>query len=370
MSPLPEIIALTQDLIRIPSMHSRPAEIRRCADFIMKWCADQGMHARMLIHNDIPSILVLPEKPAAILLMTHCDVVDGPDSMFSPRVEGDLLFGRGAIDDKYAVALSLVLCRDRIRNLEQNGKTQADMALGLLITGDEETGGENGAEHALRFIQAEYALALDGGSPERIVTCEKGIIDLMLTAAGQSAHGARPWLGINAIDLLLDDYARIRELFPDLGGDHWHRTVNFGKIEAGQSINQVPQTARGWFNIRFTEADDPATLVELVKSRVHSTVEVLAVAPVFTSAPSAVTERLRTIIPGAVLTREHGASDARYLMDLNIPGAIWGAHGHGSQHSLQECVSISSIGHVHDCLTRLVSELEPGINVLPGHSEQ
>lgn len=358
MNALHEIITLTEDLIRIPSMHSRPAEIMRCADFIMQWCERQGLAARRIVHDGTPSVLVMPAGKARLLLMSHIDVVDGPDELFQPRIEGDRLFGRGAVDDKYAAALSLVLFRDRLRALERRGGTQDGMALGLLITGDEETGGDNGAARALELIEADCALALDGGSPERIVTREKGVIDIMLTATGVSAHGARPWLGANAIDLLLEDYARIRELFRETSTDHWHRTINFGKIRAGESINQVPQTARGWFNIRYTEEDSPQDLINRISAATRSSVEVLSVIPVFASPPSPVTERLLGIVPGAVLTREHGASDARHLMDHDIPGAIWGAEGFGSGHGLQECVSISSIRKLHQWLNELVTELE------------
>ena len=358
MNACTEIIALTQDLIRIPSMHSRPEEIMRCADFVLKWCAAHAITARKVVHNGVPSVLVMPQNSVKLLLMTHLDVVDAPESMFHPRVEGDHLFGRGAIDDKYAVALSLVLFRDRLLALKAMGRTQDNMAVGLLITGDEETGGENGAAYALGMVKAQYALALDGGSPERIITREKGIVDIKLTATGKSAHGARPWLGVNAIDLLLADYERIRELFTDQGGEHWHRSINFGKIRAGHSINQVPQTAEGWFDIRFTENDDPDAIVSEIRSRVHSSVEVLAEAPVFASLPSPLTQHLLQIAPGSVLTREHGASDARYLMEHGIPGAIWGAQGFGSGHGLDECVSISSIEHLHKCLSTLVMDLE------------
>ncbi|KAF5029649.1 hypothetical protein DSECCO2_646410 [anaerobic digester metagenome] len=160
--------------------------------------------------------------------------------------------------------------------------------------------------------------------------------------------------------MLLEDYARIRELFAGDGGrDHWHRTVNFGKIRAGESINQVPHTAQGWFNIRFTEDDDPQRLVETIAERVRGRVEVLSVIPVFASPPSPMTDILLDIAPGAVLTREHGASDARHLMDHGIPGAIWGAEGFGTQHGLEECVSIPSIEKLHDRLSLLCDRLEP-----------
>lgn len=359
MNACDEIVHLTQDLIRIPSMHSRPQEIMRCADFIVEWCGRQGIAAHKIVHGETPSVLAMPGTRARLLLMTHIDVVDAPEELFSPRIEGDRLYGRGAIDDKYAVALSLVLFRDRLRLLERAGRTQADMALGLLITGDEETGGVNGAAMALREIDAQYALALDGGGPDRIVTREKGVIDIMLTATGTPAHGARPWLGRNAIDMLLEDYARLRELFQDDGtADHWRRSVNFGKIRAGESINQVPHVAKGWFNIRFTEDDAPQGLIDAIADLVQSRVTVLSVIPVFASPPSPMTGLLLETAPGAALTREHGASDARHLMDRGIPGAVWGAEGFGTQHGLEECVSIPSIEHLHRRLSVLCDRLE------------
>lgn len=353
-----DIIELTQDLIRIPSMHSRPAEIERCAEFILQWCAANGMAARKVQHNGTPSILVLPDGPPRLLLMTHFDVVEGPEELFTPRVEGDRLFGRGAVDDKYAVALSLVLFRERLAALKALGKTQADMALGLMMTGDEETGGENGAGYALGLIRADYALALDGGSPERVITREKGIIDIRLTATGKAAHGARPWLGKNAIDILLEDHARLHKLFPDKGGDHWHRTINTGRIQGGASINQVPGTAQAWFNIRYTENDDPQAILDAITQQVSSTVEVLSIVPVFAALPSPVTDSLLRLSPGTVLAREHGASDARYLMDHAVPGAIWGAQGFGSAHGMDECVSIASVNRLAEVIHALILELE------------
>jgi succinyl-diaminopimelate desuccinylase len=70
------------------------------------------------------------------------------------------------------------------------------------------------------------------------------------------------------------------------------------------------------------------------------------------------TDLLLEIASGAVLTREHGASDARHLMDRGIPGAIWGAEGYGTQHGLEECVSIPSIEQLHRRLSVLCDRLE------------
>lgn len=362
MNRLNEIIQLTSDLIRFKSMHSRPDEIMACARFIMCWCEQNGIQTQLIEHNGIPSVIIMPApgSTARLLLMSHIDVVDAEDHMFEPRVEEDKLFGRGAGDDKYAVALSLILFRDRLRALREKGLEQKDMALGVLITGDEEIGGSNGAGYALPTIKADFAVALDGGSPERMVVKEKGIINLTITARGTAAHGARPWLGENAIDVLIRDYQALKTLFTEKNEEHWHRTVNFGIVRAGESINQVPDMAEGQFNIRYTDHDDPEALIEMIRETVAGEVEVLRIDTVFASPSSRYKDRLMEL-SGAEEVQEHGASDARYLQDNGMAGIVWGAEVFGSIHGANEHVSISSIGKLTDTLEKLVMEMENGI---------
>ncbi|MFV0423703.1 M20 family metallopeptidase [Oleidesulfovibrio sp.] len=358
MSSVQQIVDLTSDLIRFPSMHSRPEEIHRCADFIMAWCARNGIHAERINHNGTPSIMVLPEKgKTKLLLMAHIDVVDAEEEMFVPRVENDRLYGRGANDDKYAVALGLILFKERFDAIRAKGGNQADMALGLLITGDEEVGGGNGAAIALRMVKADYVVALDGGDPGRVITKEKGIIDLKLTCHGQAAHGARPWNGTNAIEVLINDYAKIKALFTEENDEHWHRTINFGKIQAGESTNKVPDIAEGWFNIRYTENDDKDALIDKIRKTASGDVTVIRTVPVFLSDPHPHTDRLLQIA-GAVTDKEHGASDARYLGENGLVGVVWGAEGFGTLHSKDECLHIPSVQKLHETLSALTREME------------
>ncbi len=146
-----ELVTLTEDLIRFKTMHSQPAEIQRCVSFIEDYLKQCGATYRRLDHADIPSVIVMPQSNfAPILLMSHIDVVDGPDDLFNPRVKGDALYGRGSIDDKYAAALSLVFVKNYLQQLQKEGKDQKDLPFGIIITADEEIGGANGSESAKR----------------------------------------------------------------------------------------------------------------------------------------------------------------------------------------------------------------------------
>ncbi len=169
-----EIIELTQDLIRFKSMHTHPEEIHGCIAFIEDYLNQCGAPYRRLDHANVPSILVMPENYfAPVVLMSHIDVVDGPEALFEPRIKDKALYGRGSIDDKYAAALSLVMVKNYRQRLEKEGQDPNDLPFGVLITADEEIGGANGARQALKEIKADFCIALDGGSLTKIVIKEK-----------------------------------------------------------------------------------------------------------------------------------------------------------------------------------------------------
>lgn len=350
-----EIIRLTADLIRFKSTHGNPGEIHRCVDFIQSYLEDHGIDYRRLSRNNIPSIVIAPEhKPVPVLLMSHIDVLEGPDHLFEPRVAAGNLYGRGSIDDKYAAALSLVLYKEHAAKIRRKGGDQGDLSFGLLITGDEEVGGANGALYALPQVKAEFCIALDGGNPGKIVVKEKGILHLKLIARGRSAHGARPWLGENAIENLIADYHILQSFFRESTPDHWHRSLNFSRIRAGKSINQVPDRAEAEFDIRYTEHDDVDKLIEQIKTNIKGELQVGKKEPLFQSGESRYLDQLLAQLPETATGFEHGASDARYLARFGMNGIVWGADGEMSQHTSEEHLVIESAFTLYDALDRFM----------------
>ena len=347
-------VELTKELMRFKSMHSRPEEIEACLEHIRGYLQEWGVENETIVHNGVHSLLALPKSGyAPVLLMTHVDVVDGEDRLFEPVEENGRLYGRGSIDDKYAVAVSLLLLRAHLTELEQEGGSFKDLPFGLLITGDEEVGGINGAGQALKHCRTDFCLALDGGGPRQIVIKEKGILRLKLVARGKAAHGARPWLGENAIERLMADVEAIKPFFPVQTGDpeHWHRTMNLGRISGGKAVNQVPDRAEAIFDIRYTEDDDLDRLVAELKEAVQGELSVEAREPVFSSGESPYLDRLLKLVPPDVRTGvEHGASDIRYFAEKGVPGVVWGADGEMSAHSVDEHLVVSSLQPLFDHL--------------------
>jgi succinyl-diaminopimelate desuccinylase len=358
-----EIIKLTEDLIRFKTMHSQPAEIQRCVSFIEDYLKTCGATYQRLDHADIPSIIVMPQHNVApILLMSHVDVVDGPDDLFNPRVKGDALYGRGSIDDKYAAALSLVFVKNYLQQLQKEGKDQNDLPFGIIITADEEIGGANGAQKALKEIKAEFCIALDGGGLNKIVIKEKGIVKLRLIASGKTAHGARPWLGENAIENLINDYQVLKTNFELSAPDHWHRTLNFSWIQAGKASNQVPDYAEALFDIRYTENDDMEALFKNIQKEIKGELVVEKKEPLFEGGDSPYLDLLLQIATDSEVGFEHGASDARFLSAHGIKGIVWGANGDMSQHSADEHVNIDSVLKLYELLDQLITQSQSPIS--------
>ncbi|MFT5697917.1 MAG: succinyl-diaminopimelate desuccinylase [Desulforhopalus sp.] len=355
-----DLLSLTKELIKIPSTHSRPDKIHECDRWIQTWLHSQDIHFTAVEHNNVPSLLVLPKKDySPILLMSHFDVVEADTGdLFSPREQNGKLYGRGAIDDKYGVALSLTLFKQHLDRLAKHGLGQEDMPFGLLLTGDEEIGGANGTAKAIEQFSTDFFITIDGGNPDLIVTKEKGILLLELTANGKSAHAARPWLGENAFDILVSDYLRIQELFKIQTKDHWNKTASLTQCTAGNgSTNMVLGSARALLDIRYTEQDDPDEIFRTISDVTSSDVQIKAIEPVFSSGKSPYLDHLIASSNGTKVGREHGASDARFLASRGIPGVIWGADGEMSQHTEDEHLVISSLFDIYERLDRFITTL-------------
>lgn len=354
------MVQLTKDLIRFKSTHTRPEEIRNCAGFIHAWFKRHDIPCTLTERNGVPSIHALPKhSQTPLLLMSHVDVVEAAGPLFEPIEKDGRLYGRGAIDDKYAAALSMVLLKNRMKHNRQQGLDDSSLAVGVLITGDEEVGGRDGARSALAEINSDFCIALDGGHVEKIVIKEKGVLRLKLVASGKTAHGARPWLGENAIERLIDDIRMVKGFFDGLTEpEHWHRTMNLSVIQAGESINQVPEQAEAIFDIRYTEKDDVDDLVEGIRAAVSSKVIVQDREPLFICPGSPYLNQLLAMTPDICTGIAHGASDARFLTQFNIPGIVWGANGNNSQHSKDEHVEIRSLANLYNLLDRFVDGIQ------------
>jgi succinyl-diaminopimelate desuccinylase len=143
-----EILDLAQQLIRIPSITASPNErldeVQRAGSLIDEYLRNAGLEVKYFdgkypaVYAKFPGLSGASRqvRTGEILLTGHFDVVEPEpdDSQFTPRIDGDYLWGRGAADMKTVVATYLVWMKDAMKS----GKSFPNIA--LMLVGNEENG--------------------------------------------------------------------------------------------------------------------------------------------------------------------------------------------------------------------------------------
>ncbi|HKS70011.1 MAG TPA: M20/M25/M40 family metallo-hydrolase [Ktedonobacterales bacterium] len=298
--------------------------------------------------------------PARVLLCGHLDVVPGDDEQFTPRrLSGDRLGGRGAADMKGPIAALL----DAFAAEPLPG-------LGLLLTSDEELGGEHGTRYVLDQLAREGALPAaallpDGGANMRLVAEQKGVLRLRVVASGRAAHGARPWLGVSAVERLLAGYRAVLRAFPPpKAEDDWRPSIALTQLSTGDNAqNTIPARAEATLDIRFpAEVGRPEALCAQISARLHRygiAPSDVSIAPAFAlDLGSSWVARLQEVAASVrgealPLVREAGASDARFFATYGIPALIFQPECVG-WHGPDEWVNLESLAVFREIVARFV----------------
>jgi succinyl-diaminopimelate desuccinylase len=354
-----EIIDLTCELVRFKTMHSKPDEIRRCAAYIEHYLRRLDVSWNRFDYGNSPAVLALPQgNKTPVLLMSHMDVVDAPERLFTPAIQDGKLYGRGCFDDKYAVALSLILFKNHLQRLRKQGRGQQDLPFGILITGDEEIGGFNGAKKILRDIEADFCIVLDGGSIEKIVVKEKGVVSVTLFAGIEPDSGDARRIEKNALELLKRDIDRWEIYFVKSAPEHRHRKLICHSIQPLTFHQGIPDKARAQLEIWYTRTDDVERMFFAMQGDLYSKIIIDHVEPIFDGESSRHLKWLLDISKKTRIGFEDGANDSQFLPRFGIKGVVWGADGGHSQHTLNEHVSIESIYELYGLLDNFINRCE------------
>ncbi len=344
------ILDITGDLIRIRSTADRPADLHTAVDYCATYFSDlPDIVIRRYEYNGKPSIVVSFDdaREFTVMMVGHLDVVPAALELFEPRIVDGQLLARGACDMKSEVAVMLEIMRD----LHATGMRPS---VALMLTTDEETSGRDGTGYLTREIgyRCRVALVPDSGeTPEHIVLKSKGVLHLRIHARGLTAHGSRPWLGVNAIESLFETYQKIKALFPPTDDpDRWYSTCIIGTIAGGSATNQIPDCATGAIDIRFTEQYSLDELLEKIRAIAgDAEIEILSTgAPMYTDMTNSFVMLYAEAVRGALgvdVAEEitHGATDGRFFAALGIP-VITSRPCSGGQHSPSEWLDIASLG--------------------------
>lgn len=203
-----------------------------------------------------------------ILCDAHIDTVT-PDKTwrhdpFKPRLEGGVLYGLGACDDKGPLA-SLVYGVQLMRDLGISG----DYTLWVVGAVSEETGEGFGVKSFLEEtgLKPDFAVISEASSlvPKR---GHKGRAMLEVVIEGRSVHASTPELGDNPIYKAVPIIEAVSKMSPMFKSDEFigKGTIVVTKIDCpSPSLNTVPSECILYLDRRLTLGEDRETIIAEVK---------------------------------------------------------------------------------------------------------
>lgn len=358
------LISLLSHLVRFPTVTSDQATNRAALDWVEQQLDGLPLTIRRYESAGYPSLVATSgdDKSPKLWLAGHMDVVPGPKASYQPVVRGGRLYGRGAHDMKFALAVFVALLREL-------GDDLASYDLGLMITCDEEVGGFDGVAHLLKRhgYRGEVVLLPDCNANWRLEMGAKGVMWWDLEATGRTSHSGRAWEGVNAIDELIRFVNLVRANVPtEPCGDphHLHTTVNLGTISGGSAANAVPASAEARVDVRFTPSQ---SLEEITGWFEQATAQIPAVRArvVVSDAPYLVPDNgpvhaFQDIVQevtghGVDKSISHGSSDARHFARYGIHSVNACPTGSGF-HVPGEWVDIEDLGRFYEVTRRFVED--------------
>ena len=305
-----------------------------------------------------------------VILQGHVDVVPPgdpaawPADPFSPRLDGDVVYARGACDLKAGVAANLAALAAL---LASGAELPGRIALHLVAS--EEDGGL-GAFATLRRGHRGDACLIPEPTGLDLITANCGALTFELLVPGVAAHGSIRTSGVSAIEKFLPLFAGLQALEasrnadpdPLLAGYEIAAPLSIGQIHAGDWPSTVPDLliAKGRYGVLLDE--DPSVARAAFEQRVA---EVCAGDPWLGDHPARVrwsggqfaSGRLPTGHPlrdvaasahadtsGAGWPAEHGApygSDLRLYAGAGIPTLHYGPGAPSDAHTSHERVSLA-----------------------------
>ena len=210
-----DLIALTQDLIRIPTLNPPGRDYRAICEYLDRRLRAHGFETQLIRAHGTPgdstkyprwNIIARRESARSgecVHFNSHTDVVEeGHGWTFDPfgaELKDGKIYGRGACDMKGGLAASIIAAEAFI-------ETYDDFAGAIEISGtaDEESGGYGGvaylAEHGhFNPARVQHVIIPEPLNKDRICLGHRGGWWAEIETMGEIAHGSMPFLGDCAV---------------------------------------------------------------------------------------------------------------------------------------------------------------------------
>ncbi len=347
------------------------------ARYIADWLADTGAEIELVeVEPGRPNVLARLRGTGGgptLCLNAHSDTVGfagWPDQALVPRIDGDLMYGLGAADDKSGVESAMLT----LRELARSG---TDLRGDLLVAcvADEE-GVSIGSEHlAANSDGIDACIVLEPQPNSELVVEHQGFGWIDVICHGVAAHGCVPDQGVDAIvhlaEVITRMHAHDRRTFEPEPHPMSGRTVfHTGTLTGGTDYATYPDYAKVGIEIGTQPGEhlsDRVAEIERMFADVARTergfkgevIVRLDREPFVASGHEALQEvvvKAMTEVLGhpPTITGMNGWTDAALMQAAGIPTLLMGSLG-GNYHTAGEWTSISGLVKLCDTLVRVAT---------------
>lgn len=355
---MPDAIELTKALIAAESVTPARGSV---FDVLEAALLPLGFRVERFIEGEAPDgpvenlLAVRGTSGPHFAFAGHLDVVPPgtgwASGAFEPEIRGGLLYGRGAVDMKGAIA-AFVAAVARV----------PEGMVSLIITGDEEGPATFGTPRLIermaeRGLKPDMCLVGEPTSSRRlgdtIKIGRRGSTVIDVAVIGQQGHVAYPHLADNPVPRLVRALAEIDAIGLD-EGNAWFQPSNVEIIDlevGNRATNVIPARASARISIRFNDHQNGPDLVKRIEEIVlrhapDSVVQGRVYGEAFLTEPGA----LSSLVAGAIearlgvtaeLSTTGGTSDARFLSRV-CPVVEFGLIN-ATMHKLDEAVALEDL---------------------------
>ena len=343
---------LLETLVNIPSVTGGEREI---ADWVL---ARLERASRGEILRSGLSLIWRGERRGRPLLVLagHLDTVP-PNGNAGARIEGGRLYGVGSSDMKAGDAVLLAL----IESLDHSA-ARFDLAA-VFYDAEEGPHEGNGLKRVLAELpwlgEAALAILLEPTALRVELGCN-GVMNAEVRVTGKSAHSARPWLGVNAVERAAEWLERVTR-FPvspvEVHGVEYRETLQVTTLHAGRARNVVPDELVANLNYRFT----PGTTLDAAERRLHEQVPAEFEFRVVDRAPAgdvcADRPEVRDFVRrfGAEVAGKQGWTDVARFTAAGLPAFNFGPGLPELAHQVDEYCPLENLERAYDWLSSFIA---------------
>jgi succinyl-diaminopimelate desuccinylase len=350
-----DLLALAVDLIDIRSVSHEESAL---ADHVESLLRAAGRLTVDRVGDNVVARTTLGRR-RRLLLGGHLDTVP-PFGDDGHRLDGDTLWGLGAVDMKGGLAVLLDLA-GRV------GEAEVDTTF-VFYTCEEVERRFNGLAHLVAerpdLVQADAAVLAEptGGRVE--AGCQ-GTLRLEVTVAGKRAHTARPWAGVNAVHRLAPVLGVLERYTPRrvvLDGCEYMEQLQAVAVRGGVASNVVPDEATVTVNLRFAPDRDPEEAAAEARRLLAGAVDEeagdrITVVEAVAGAPPALDHPVLEALVGATgeaPKAKLGWTDVATLAATGVAATNFGPGDPLLAHTADEHVSRAELDRVRDVLGEVI----------------